>query len=282
MHDQRSVPEFHARAVRLWLLAAAAMIFLTLVIGGATRLTVSGLSIVEWKPVTGVLPPLSESAWQAEFDDYKAIPQYRELNHGMSLGAVQDHLLVGMDAPAAGARDRRGVPAAVSAFPVARRHPAAAAPAAVDYFCRRRRARRGRLVDGVVGPFRHAHQGLAIPAGVPYDAGLRDLCGDRCGPRSRSCRGAPSEAPQRLRLGALAIAALLLVQIYLGALVAGLDAGLKYNTWPTIDGAFMPSLDRLLFITPLWRNLFENALTVQFDHRMLADAIWLLALLHAL
>ena len=88
------------------------------------------------------------------------------------------------------------------------------------------------------------------------------------------------ETPPRLRLTALAIAGLLLVQIYLGALVAGLDAGLKYNTWPTIDGDYLPSLDRLLFITPLWRNLFENALTVQFDHRMLADAIWLLAMLH--
>ena len=85
MHDQRSVPEFRVRAVRQWLLAAAAMIFLTLVVGGATRLTVSGLSIVEWQPVAGVLPPLSETAWQAEFEKYQAIPQYRELNRGMSL-----------------------------------------------------------------------------------------------------------------------------------------------------------------------------------------------------
>ena len=83
MHGPRSIPEFRLRAVRLWLFAAAAMIFLTLIIGGATRLTVSGLSIVEWKPVTGVVPPLSETAWQSEFDAYKAIPQYRELNKGM-------------------------------------------------------------------------------------------------------------------------------------------------------------------------------------------------------
>ena len=72
------VPEFRVRALRLWLLAAAAMIFLTLIVGGATRLTVSGLSIVEWKPVTGVLPPMSESAWQAEFDEipgHPAIPR---------------------------------------------------------------------------------------------------------------------------------------------------------------------------------------------------------------
>jgi cytochrome c oxidase assembly protein subunit 15 len=89
----------------------------------------------------------------------------------------------------------------------------------------------------------------------------------------------PSEAPALLRLGALALAALLLVQIYLGALVAGLDAGLKYNTWPTIDGEWIPALDRLLFISPLWRNLFENDLVVQINHRMLADGIWALALL---
>ncbi len=95
------------------------------------------------------------------------------------------------------------------------------------------------------------------------------------------CRGRSDEATKRLRLGALAIAALLLVQIYLGALVAGLDGGLKYNTWPLIDGAVMPPLDQLLFISPLWRNLFENILTVQLNHRMLADGIWLLALLHA-
>jgi cytochrome c oxidase assembly protein subunit 15 len=89
MHDQRSVPEFRARAVRLWLLAAAAMILLTLIIGGATRLTVSGLSIVEWKPVEGVLPPLSEGAWQSEFEKYQTIPQYRKLNQGMSLAQFQ-------------------------------------------------------------------------------------------------------------------------------------------------------------------------------------------------
>ena len=73
------------RAVRLWLLAVAALMFVTVVVGGATRLTESGLSIVEWKPVTGVVPPLDAPAWQAEFDKYKTIPQYREHNAGMSL-----------------------------------------------------------------------------------------------------------------------------------------------------------------------------------------------------
>ncbi|HET7912083.1 MAG TPA: COX15/CtaA family protein, partial [Pseudolabrys sp.] len=65
------------------------MILLTLIVGGATRLTESGLSIVEWKPVTGVLPPFSQREWQAEFEKYQAIPQYRELNRGMSLDAFK-------------------------------------------------------------------------------------------------------------------------------------------------------------------------------------------------
>ena len=89
MNDRmRAVPaslETRRRAVRLWLLAVAALMFVTLVVGGATRLTKSGLSIVEWKPVTGIVPPLDAAAWQAEFDKYKAIPQYRERNAGMSL-----------------------------------------------------------------------------------------------------------------------------------------------------------------------------------------------------
>jgi cytochrome c oxidase assembly protein subunit 15 len=91
----------------------------------------------------------------------------------------------------------------------------------------------------------------------------------------------PKEVPPSLRIGAVAIAVLLLLQIYLGALVAGLDAGLVFNTWPLIDGSLVPAAERLWFIAPAWRNLFENALTVQFDHRMVAYAVWLLAILHA-
>src|SRR5258707_3764561 len=77
--------ETRRRAIRVWLLAVAALIFVTVIVGGATRLTESGLSIVEWKPVTGVVPPLDTPAWQSEFEKYKAIPQYRERHPGMSL-----------------------------------------------------------------------------------------------------------------------------------------------------------------------------------------------------
>ena len=279
MHDRRSVPEFYARAVRLWLLAVVAMIFLTLVIGGATRLTVSGLSIVEWKPVTGALPPMSEGAWQAEFDGYKAIPQYRKLNQGMSLAQFKTiywwewtHRLLARATGAVfllpfllflwqGAIPRPLRPRLWIIFA------GGAALGVVGWWM---------VSSGVSGTltkvsqYRLAfHMTLActIYAAVLWTA-------------QQITPQAPDDASQRLRLGALAIAALLLMQIYLGALVAGLDAGLKYNTWPTIDGDYLPSFDRLLFITPLWRNLFENALTVQFNHRMLADAIWFLTLLH--
>ena len=73
----------------------------------------------------------------------------------------------------------------------------------------------------------------------------------------------------------------MLLQIYLGALVAGLDAGLDFNTWPLIDGAFIPAAERLWFETPSWRNLFENTLTVQFNHRMMAYVLRSLSMLHA-
>ncbi len=281
MHDDRPVPEFRVRAVRLWLLAAAAMIFLTLIVGGATRLTVSGLSIVEWKPITGVLPPLSDQAWQAEFDGYKAIPQYRELNRGMNLAQFKviyfwewTHRLL---ARATGAVFL--VPFLVFLWTGA--IPPPLRPRLWLIFA-------GGVALGVVGwwmvssgltgslvkvsQYRlafHMTLACAIYAAIRWTA-------QQIVPRPLD------EVPKRLRLAALAIAALLLGQIYLGALLAGLDGGLKYNTWPLIDGAVMPPLDQLLFIKPLWRNLFENILTVQLDHRMLADGIWLLAVLHAI
>src|SRR5882724_8632817 len=74
-----------SRVLRLWLVGVAGLIFAMVLVGGATRLTESGLSIVEWKPLTGTVPPLSESAWQAEFEKYKTIPQYQQVNRGMTL-----------------------------------------------------------------------------------------------------------------------------------------------------------------------------------------------------
>src|SRR4026209_2977447 len=89
MHEPSKATNASLQPVRLWLLISAAMILLTLIVGGATRLTESGLSIVEWKPVTGVLPPFSQAEGQAEFRKYRQIPQYRELNRGVTLEAFK-------------------------------------------------------------------------------------------------------------------------------------------------------------------------------------------------
>jgi len=268
-------------AVRVWLLCVAAMIFLTLVVGGATRLTESGLSITEWKPVTGVLPPLSDSAWQDEFESYQQIPQYKERNQGMSLDDFKviyfwewSHRLL---ARATGFVFllpflfflRRGwVPKDLKArlwiiFG------GGAALGAVGWWMVSSGLAGSNLVS--VSQYRlafHLTLAAAIYAAVLWTAqGLTPHL--------------EREAPARLRVGALVVAVLILIQIYLGALVAGLDAGLVFNTWPLIDGAFIPDAARLWFVSPWWRNLFENTLTVQFVHRMAAYAIWLAAMFHA-
>lgn len=269
----------HRRAVRLWLLAVAALMVVTVVVGGATRLTESGLSIVEWKPVTGVLPPLDQAAWQAEFDKYKAIPQYRERNTGMSLGEFKTIYwwewthrmlarLVGFaflipllwfwwrGALEPSLRTRLWVIFGLGA-----------ALGAVGWWM----VASGLAERVSVSQYRLAfHLTLActIFAAILWTAqGL--------------LRSAPVAAPARIRAGALALLALVLLQIYLGALVSGLRAGLIYNTWPLIDGGLVPDSARLFFEVPLWRNFFDNRLTVQFDHRIVAYALWLVAVLHA-
>jgi heme a synthase len=279
MSDPISAFNDHSRALRLWLYAVAAMIFLTLVVGGATRLTVSGLSIVEWKPVTGVLPPISEPAWQAEFEKYKEIPQYRELNRGMQIDQFKviyywewSHRMLARLTGAVFLLPflfflwRGSIPPGLR-LRLWTIFAGGAALGVVGWWMVSSGLAGSTLVK--VSQYRLAfHMTFAclIYAAVLWTA-------QQLAPRQ------PSEAPALLRLGALAIAVATLVQIYLGALVAGLDAGLKYNTWPLIEGGLMPELDRLFFLSPLWRNLFENDLMVQFNHRMFADAVWGLALL---
>jgi len=259
------------RAIRVWLLVVAALMVVTVVVGGATRLTESGLSIVEWKPVTGVLPPLDAQAWHVEFDKYKAIPQYRERNAGMSLADFKTiywwewtHRVLAR------------LVGAVFLLPLlwflwrARLLTIfflGAALGAVGWWM----VASG-LSDRVsVSQYRLAfHLTLAcvIFAAVLWTA-------------QNLIARAPVAAPSRIRASALVLLGLVIVQIYLGALVSGLRAGLIYNTWPLIDGSLVPDAARLFFIAPAWRNVFENTLTVQFDHRMVAYAVWLLALLHA-
>jgi cytochrome c oxidase assembly protein subunit 15 len=264
--------------VRAWLLVVAALMVLTLVVGGATRLTESGLSIVEWKPVTGVMPPLSAEAWQAEFGKYQQIPQYRERVGGMNLDEFKTiywwewtHRLLARLVGAAFLIPflfflwrgfiEPGLQVRLWAV-----FGAGAALGAVGWWM---------VSSGLSGRVSVSQYRLAFHltlACVIYSA----ILWIAQGLKTRTLE----LAPRRLRLTAAVLALLVLVQIYLGALVAGLDAGLVFNTWPQIDGAWIPSAERLWFENPAWRNLFENTLTVQFDHRIVAYLLWTLAVLH--
>jgi cytochrome c oxidase assembly protein subunit 15 len=266
------------RAIRLWLLVVAALVVATLIVGGATRLTESGLSIVEWKPVTGVLPPLTDAQWATEFDKYKQIPQYREINRGMSLSEFKTifwwewaHRLLGRTIGAVfllpflfflwrgwvgpGLRGRLWLLFGLGAL-----------QGAVGWWM---------VASGLAGRVSVSQYRLAFHmtlACVIYAAIVWTI--------ARLKPVVPVAAPARLRIGAIVLLVLTLFQIYLGALVAGLDAGLIFNTWPHIDGALIPSAERLWFETPLWRNFFENTLTVQFNHRMLAYLLLAVAVWH--
>jgi heme a synthase len=267
------------RAIRIWLLAVAALVFAMVLVGGATRLTESGLSITEWQPVAGTLPPLSAAQWQAQFDKYKTIPQYQTLNPGMSLDAFKTifwwewtHRMLGRLIGVAfllpflwflwkgkvepRLRARLWMIFGLGAF-----------QGAVGWWM---------VASGLADRVEVSQYRLAFHltlAGLIYAALVWTAQGRAPG------SGAP--APARLRSSAKALLVLVLVQIYLGALVAGLRAGLIYNTWPLIDGGLVPAASQLLFNEPWWRNLFENPLTVQFDHRMVAYALLATAILHA-
>jgi heme a synthase len=273
-------PTSQNTAVRWWLIGVAALIALMVLVGGATRLTESGLSIVEWKPVTGTLPPLTSAQWQEAFEGYKKIPQYRELNAGMSLAQFKtifwwewSHRLLGRvigvayllpflwflwrGAFNAELRRRLWLIFGLGAL-----------QGAVGWWM----VASGLSQRVEVSQYRLAtHLLLAL---VIFAAIIWTL---------RRMRGRPPiAAPSRLKITSVALLALIFLQIYFGALVAGLRAGRVYNTWPDIDGAFIPSAARLFFEEPWWRNLFDNALTVQFEHRMTAYALLALAIFHAI
>jgi heme a synthase len=308
--DTPSQSDPHTRAIRLWLYAVAALVLAMVLVGGATRLTESGLSITEWKPVMGVLPPLSADAWQAEFQKYQAIPQYGAINAGMSLDEFKTiywwewtHRLLGRVIGAAYLLPFlfflwRGFVAPALRPLLWFIFGLGALQGAVGWWM----VASGLAERVEVSQYRLAtHLLLACVIYValvwsalilPRETGEVAIGGlrppfftykeRRRGASAREQRGGGGIPAWRLRATAFGLLILILAQIYLGALVAGLRAGYAYNTWPLIDGALVPDAGRLFFITPLWRNFFDNILTVQFDHRMLAYVIFVVALLHAI
>jgi heme a synthase len=255
-------------AVALWLFACCGLIFLMVVVGGITRLTLSGLSITEWEPVTGVIPPLGHAQWLAEFARYKEIPQYRALNLGMSLGDFKTiyfweyaHRLLGRLIGLAYA-----VPLAW--FWLRGRLPPRLKPALLGILglggaqgllgwymvesglVHRVEVSQYRLV---------AHLALAL---VIYAA----ILWVALGLQRRPSGGA--EASFGWRRAGEALLALVALTIAAGGFVAGTRAGFVYNTFPLMGGRLVPS--DYAALQPFFRNWFANLAAVQFDHRALA------------
>lgn len=264
--------EQDARAVALWLFAVAGLVALMVVIGGLTRLTESGLSMVEWKPITGWLPPLSETAWAAEFEKYKQFPEYQKINIGMTLEGFKSifwleyiHRLLGRLIGVAFA-----VPMIL--FWIGGRIPTGMKPHLVLMFLLG--GSQGALgwfmvASGLVDHPDVSHYRLTAHLGLAFFIYAYLLWGGlsliRHGRMVRAVNGI-----------AAIFAAIVFLQVLSGGLVAGMNAGLAHNTWPLMDGSFIP--DGLLIVEPWWHNFTENAMTVQFQHRMLAYAVFVLAL----
>ena len=243
------------------------MIFLMVVIGGITRLTLSGLSITEWQPVTGILPPLSAGDWAAEFEKYRQIPQYRLINAGMSLADFQTiywweyvHRLWGRLIgvmyllPFLYFFVRGRIPRRL-AWPLAGIFGLGAAQGALGWWM----VKSG-LADRLeVSQYRlvaHLLMALAIYGATLWIA-------------LRLMRGPPqAKTPARWRRVSEILILLVALTIAGGGFVAGLNAGLVYNTFPLMDGSFVPP--GYAQLEPFVRNWFENIPAVQFDHRLLA------------
>jgi heme a synthase len=259
---------------RTWLFAVAALIFAMVLIGGATRLTESGLSITQWKPVTGVLPPLSAADWQAEFDRYKQIPQFARLNPDMTIGGFRtifwwewSHRLmarivgIAFVLPALWFWTRGEFKGALGRQVVAATGLLALEPI-VGWWM---------VSSGLSERTEVAQERLALHL-VIAAATFAALIYAGVGLSERT-----HAAVSRGFVGcAAAFAVLVWLQLGLGALVAGLRAGLIYNSWPLMGAGFVPGEAFGSLRSPL-----DDPATAQFDHRMIAYAIVAFALVQA-
>ena len=270
------------RAVAAWLFICCAIVFAIVVVGGITRLTHSGLSITEWQPIVGTLPPLSDAAWEDVFAKYRETPEFRQVNHAMTLAEFKGifwweyvHRLLGRIigvvflVPLVWFIVRRRIPPGY-AWPLAGIFALGALQGALGWYM----VQSG-LVDGPrVSQLRlAAHLGLALL----IFAAMFSLALSLLHPVSESQPSAnapPSRRADALRRFALLIVALVFVQAISGSLVAGIRAGFAYNTFPMMNGRLVP--EEILSLAPWYRNFADNMATVQFDHRAIA---WLLALL---
>jgi heme a synthase len=267
-------------AVRIWLFAVAAFVFAMVIVGGATRLTGSGLSITEWQPIMGTIPPLSDAAWQDALEKYRQIPEYQLVNKGMSLEGFKAiywwewaHRLLGrligfvFLLPFVYFLVYRAIPKPYI-LRVAALFVLGGAQGALGWFM----VKSGLSGRVDVSQYRlAAHLALAVAiAGYAFWLGLSI--------RDEASKARDTKAGagfQWAKVAALLLAGLVYLQLIAGAFVAGLKAGHASNTWPLMNGEIVPpGLD---VFTPWYMNLFENPLAAQFAHRMLAYLVVILA-----
>lgn len=262
------------KRLAIWLLVVAVCVFGMVVIGGLTRLTESGLSIVEWKPFTGTFPPLTAEAWQQEFADYQTSPQYQQINKGMSLEQFKGIFWLEYWHRVGGRAIGFVFLLPMLFFFLRYRLPLWVKWRVVGLFAL------GGL-QGFIGWYMVKSGLVDVPQVSQYrlalHLGVAFLIMGACIWVAREVLYAGQESgfapPQNRAISANTItsfagvvAALTFLQVLLGALVAGLDAGLTYNTFPLMDGHFVPK--GLYALDGLWRNHFENITMVQFQHRI--------------
>ncbi len=278
-HDAKGERERRARAVGWWLIACAALVCVMIVVGGLTRLTGSGLSMVRWEPISGVIPPLGEADWRIEFEAYRASPEYRLVNRGMSLEGFKRifwmeyaHRVLGRVIGIAFALPflfflvRRAIPPDMVA-PISGLFALGAAQGLLGWYM----VQSGLVDEPRVSPLRlAAHLGLAVAILLGLlAAGLRILAPPKAAMEAldKPSRDVDIAIARRLTIAALAMVFLTLV---IGAIVAGLDAGLVYPTFPKMGAFWIPP--GILELTPWWSNLWENPVAAQFAHRCSALA----------
>jgi cytochrome c oxidase assembly protein subunit 15 len=267
------------KSIAAWLLGCCALVFAMVVVGGVTRLTESGLSIVEWQPLVGTIPPLGQNDWEALFEKYHQTPQYKKVNVGMSLDEFKGifwweyfHRLLGriiglaFFVPFLYFIARKAIDGPLG-LKLAGIFLLGGLQGAMGWYM----VKSGLVDNPHVSQYRlTAHLGLAfvIYAAMFWVAlGLLQPAGANGAPLSNSrLRG--------LRQFSNGLTALIFVMILSGGFVAGIRAGLAYNTFPLMNGHFIPP--EIFMLDPWYRNFFDNMATVQFDHRMIA---WMLAIL---
>jgi heme a synthase len=269
-------------AVRTWLWIMAALVLIMIGVGGATRLTDSGLSITEWQPILGAIPPLSEADWQLAFDKYKTTSEFHLVNKDMTLDGFKpifwwewSHRFLGRFIGLAFAAPLALFWAKGALRPGMGRTMLAVLAlgglqGAIGWFM---------VKSGLVDRVDVSHYRLALHLSVAFLLlSLLVVLALEHGKYATSVRASAAtmrSTPMRL---AHWLVGLIFLQVALGAFVAGLKAGLHYNTWPLMNGALLP--EDLFTLSPWFINFFDNPTLVQFNHRLVAYVVMVLVVWH--